>query len=169
MDWTKSTFPATASRPREERIFLHYRAVFMANNEFNRVFGTIVIPFLKLDLMLVFVSGFFACARLFSSISLVSLFLSATVSITTIALLIPTSIVMSRMFDLSLNFHVNLSSQTLQITEKQARKVFVASLKSCQLVRCKIGNWYYMEGKAKLTMLHNVLNGLAYLLINAKA
>ena len=141
----------------------------MANNEFNRVFGTIVIPFLKFALMLIFVSAVFVCARLFKSISLIPLAFAAILSFTTMALLVPTSIVMSRMFDLSLNFRMILFSETLQITEKNTRRILEASLESCPLVRCKIGSWYYMEAKAKLTILHNILNGLAYLLINAKA
>ena len=138
----------------------------MANVQFNRVFGTIVIPFLKFVLMLIFVTAFFACARLFDSINALSLAFAAVLSITTMGLLVPISIVMSKLYDLSLNFRSTMYSENLQITEKKTRKVLETSLESCPLIRCQVGNWYYMEAEAKLTMLHNVLNGLAYLLIN---
>ena len=102
------------------------------------------------------------------SMNLILLVLAGVLSITTMALLVPISIVTTRMYDLSLDFQKHMVSETLQITEKKTRRVLKTSLKSCPLIRCKVGNWYYMEAKAKLTMLHNLLNGLAYLLINER-
>ena len=150
MDWTRSKFkfPVATSRSREERIILYYRGIYMANNEFNRVLGTIVIPYLKLGIILNFVSAVFACARLFDSMDLISLAFVSVLSVTSMALLVPISIVMSKLYDLSLNFSRNMFSETLQITEKKNRRIPVASLKSCPLIRCKVGNWHYMEEKA---------------------
>jgi len=41
-------------------------------------------------------------------------------------------------------------------------------LKSCPLIRCKVGGLYHMESKAKLTLIQKVINGLKYLLVNVR-
>jgi hypothetical protein len=41
-------------------------------------------------------------------------------------------------------------------------------IESCQLIRCQVGGLYYMEAKAKLTLIHQVVNGVVYLLVNVK-
>ena len=171
IEWPKSEFqfPSTKPRSKEDKSILYYKAIYVMNNEVNVVFGTIIIPYLKVILMLLFVSAVFACARLFETISFLTLVFAAILSITTTGLLGPISIVMYRLYDLSLNFPKNLFAETLQSTGKKSRKYLEANLNSCPLIRCQIGSWYHMEGKAKLTMLHNTINGLAFLLINVKA
>ena len=165
--WPPLAIPNESEASRLERCILHYRAIYILNNDFNLVFGKLILPFLKFALIITFSLSFFAVARLFNDLGSFSLFFLGMYALCGAALLAPLAIVTSSMFDLSSQFHRNVSSNIGLSTGIQIKRRLQQQLISCPIIRCQIGNLYYMEGKAKLTMVHNILNLLACLLIES--
>ena len=146
-----------------------YKGIYLINNSFNNTFGKVCIPFFKMIVILTFVTSFFAFLRLYQDLELLPLFLVVVLVITAPPLAIPMSIVMSSLYDLSSKFNRYFTIRIQHIATNKTRKlVFQGQLKSCFIIRCQVGNFYYMEGKAKLTLIHNVLNGIVFLMVNAK-
>ena len=73
------------------------------------------------------------------------------------------------MYEMSKDFPENLTTQISRITDKKTKKILDGQLQSCFLIRCRVGNLYHMEAGAKLTMLHNLVNGVVFLMVNVKA
>ena len=131
-------------------------------------FGKLCIPFLKIILVLGFIICFFAFARLYQDLDILSLVLVTGVASIIPVLVIPMSIVMSSLYDMSSKFKRHLSIRIQFEANQERRRVLEGQLKSCALIRCQVGNFYHMEAKAKLTLIHNVLNGIVFLMVNAK-
>jgi hypothetical protein len=49
--------------------------------------------------------------------------------------------------------------------EKGIREIRIRELRSCQLVRCQIGSFYHMEGKAKLTLANTMVNCFVFMIV----
>jgi len=81
-------------------------------------------------------------------------------------IIIPMSIIMSRMFDISAQFKQKLLPCIQMIGDKKIRKIIEGQLEACSLIRCSIGGLYHMEAQAKLTLLQNMVNGVVWLLVN---
>ena len=146
---------------------MNYRGVYILNNDCNMVFGTLYIPFAKMAIMLAIVLSVFALVRLYNDLHILSLFLLTSVAFTATILIGPISIAMSSLYDMSSKFPHNLFLQ-IHITPEKNSRIYKLQLKSCQLIRSQVGNFYYMESKAKLTVIHNILNGIVFLLVNVK-
>ena len=146
-----------------------YRGIYLINNSFNNTFGKLCMPLFKMTLVLAFVTSVFAFVRLYQHLGVLSFILVTGIMSTVPLLVIPMSIVMSSLYDISSKFNRNISIRTHRIGANQNRKrVLEGQLKSCLLIRCQVGNFYYMEAQAKLTLVHNVLNGIVFLMVNAK-
>ena len=130
------------------------------------VFGTIYIPFVKLFLIFGFITSFFGLVRLFKHLDAISLVFVATVLTFAMLVLLPISGIMSSLYDMSKDFSRNVSAQIK--TERVTKKILESELKSCFAIRCTVGNLYHMESEAKLTLLHQVVNGLVFLLTNSQ-
>ena len=151
-----------------ERLIFQYKGIYMLNNEFNLAFGTIFIPFMKLLLFTFFIFGFFASVRLFESLNGISAAFAILMMLTAVILIVPVSCVMSSLYDVSSEFPQNISPHISKIMHKKRRRILEAHLKSCPVIRCKVGGLYHMEAKAKLTMLHQIINGVVLLMVNFK-
>jgi len=136
----------------------------------NLVFGQILIPSAKLMLMVVFTVSFFSLFRLYKRLNILSLVLVTPITVLVLILLIPMTLVISSLYVTSKKFTGNMA-QCIRELDDTARnkKTLQLGLRSCNLIRCKVGGLYYMEAKAKLTTLHKVVNGLKYLLVNVKS
>ena len=119
-------------------------------------------------LILGFSLCFFAFVRLYQDLEILSLSFITIGVLSAPALLVPISIVMSSLYDMSSSFTRHLSLSFLVFASQEHREVFERQLKSCSLICCQVGNFYHVESKAKLTMIHNVLNGISFLMVNAK-
>jgi len=136
----------------------------------NLVFGQIIVPSAKLMLMVVFTVSFFALFRLYKRLEMLSLILIAPVTVLQLLILIPMTLVISSLYGTSKKFTRNMAQSIRELDETaRNKKKLQLELKSCNLIRCKVGGMYYMEAKAKLTTLHKVVNGLKYLLVNVKS
>jgi len=153
------------------RCILQYKALYILNTKCNMVFGKIVLPGIKLVLMVAFTIAFFTVIRLYKYLHPLSLCMVTLVSWTCFLLLIPLTIVMSSVYGTSRRF-LKVSNQCvwqLYSNEDRMNKVMLKrQLNSCNLIRCQVGGMYYMESKAKLTVVHKLVNGFKYMLVNVK-
>ena len=168
IEWIE--FPAeTCPSPSQlKRLIFQYKGIHMLSNEFNVVFGTIFIPFMKLILFTFCIFGFFISVRLFQFLNPISVAFVVVMMLTSVILLVPVSCVMSNLYDVSSKFPGNLSPHFSKIIQKKRRRILEAHLKSCPVIRCKVGGLYHMEAKAKLTMIHQIINGVVFLMVNFK-
>ena len=140
----------------------------MLNNCCNIVFGRFFLPFLKTLLISGFILSFFAVVRLYKDLDIFSLVLVAVLAASIPLVIVPISVVMSSFYDTSSKFNRQLCLRIHLIANKKHKAVFDRELKSCPLIRCQVGNVYHMEAKAKLTLIHHVLNAIAFLMVNVK-
>jgi len=134
------------------------------------VFGQILIPSFKLAQMVSFATSFFTMVRFFEQLNLPSVILLALFAWTTILILFPTTFVLSNLFKDSKHFlsSLILRIQNIENLPPEYRWILQRQLRACNQIRCQVGGMYYMEEKAKLTIIHKVVSGLKYLLVNVK-
>jgi len=155
--------------PQIYKCILHYKSLVIITKDCNLVFGRILLPFVKLLLMIFFVTSFFALLRFYDQLNLIPLVLLILITYTTLLLLLPTTMVMSALYKTSKTFIRNLKPRIRSLNESiNQKEILKGQLKSCGLIRCEIGGLYFMESKAKLTLIHKIVNGLKYLLVNVK-
>jgi len=83
-------------------------------------------------------------------------------------LIMPISIIMSSLYETSAQFQYNLKQAVNTVSNTNVMNYWKLALESCPVVRCKVGSLYYMEAKAKLTLLQRLVDGIIFLLVNAK-
>ena len=137
------------------------------NNDYNAAFGKIIVPFVKFGIILGFIMTFFATVRLYEDLDMLSLVFVFSCALNSLLLMTPMAIVMSSLFDISTKFARNLLPMIHLVPVKRNKEMLGRQLNSCPLIRCQVGSMYHMEAQAKLTMLHNVVNGIAFLMVNA--
>jgi len=168
-DWPNSKLNlGESTKSRINRCVRYYRGIYLINQEVNAAFGTLFIPFVKLVLLLGFIVSFFAIVRLREKLDGISSVMIPATFTATVLVVVPFSIVMSRMYQSSKNFKLVLAPKIREFTRREIRDYLQYKVQSCCLIRCKVGNMYYMEAQAKLTMLDRVVNGLVFLLVNSK-
>jgi len=150
----------------------YYRGVYLLNENSNVAFGKVFIPWMKLVVLLGMIVTSFAIIRLRADLDAISSFLMPAALIGSLTLIVPITMVMSSTCRISEKFRQSLTSDRYHLDELRLRarnrNYFDRLLRSCSLIRCKVGNMYHMEAQAKLTMLDRTVNGLVYLLVNSK-
>jgi len=150
-------------------LILHYQGIDILSKDFNMAFGRLVVPFLKLSLVILFVTSFSSIVRLWSQLNILSILMLFIMVIGSSTTVIPASIMMSSLFDKSTQFQRNTSTAFVdRIPDRKEKKILRGHLKACPVIRCQVGNLYHMEAKAKLTLLHHAVNGMVYMLVNVK-
>jgi hypothetical protein len=74
-------------------------------------------------------------------------------------------------YNISKKFHQGVETSLIKdpcSTDTVERHLIKATLKSIPIMKSQIGSFYYMEGKAKLTLLHNVVRGIAFMMVTFK-
>jgi len=127
-----------------------------------------MIPFIKLMLVSVFVTSFFAVVRLHRALDKLSLATVLVCVVTSVSLVGPISVVMSSLYKMSTKFSRNLSPKIKLVSNEAEKLIYLRELKSCPMIRCKVGGLYHMESKAKLTLVQKVINAIKYLLVNVR-
>ena len=168
-DWPKSqSFPAESCNQIQNCI-LYYKGLYLVTKDFNRAFGQVCIPIIKFFVMMGLVLSFFALVCLHNELGISSLITVVLALSTTLFLIVPASIIMSNLFEISSKFYPRLSPKIQLIGDPKAKGILERQLKSyCPIIRCQIGNFYYMEAQAKLTVVHNILDGVMFLVVNTK-
>jgi len=140
----------------------------MVIQDISKAIGTLFIPSGKLSTLTGFMVSFFALVRYRTRLDVLSFLFIAVYMISALCVAVPLSLVLSSIYTLSKDFRHTLSSSTRLIEGRLVRKYFQYRLNSCTLIRCKVGNLYYMEAEAKLTMIDHTVNGIMLLLVNVK-
>jgi len=166
LDW--STFDVFRPKSRLKRCVQYYRGIYLINEDMNLAFGKIFIPFAKLMLLVAIIISVFAIIRLRADLDTVSFVLLGALLIGCFILVVPISIIISSTYQISTHFKLNVSTIINGVADKSAKAELMSQLKSCALIRCKVGDLYHMEAKAKLTMLDRTFNGIVCLLVNVK-
>jgi len=166
LDW--STFDVLRPKSRVKNCIQYYRGIYLMNEDMNLAFGKLFIPLSKLLLLAAVIISVFALIRLRANLDALSFALLGVVLIGCSILVVPISIIISQTYQISKYFKPNISTIINQIEDKRKKEVLRGQLKSCALIRCKVGNLYQMEAKAKLTMLDRTVNGIVCLLVNVK-
>jgi len=151
-----------------EKCISMYRRIYSYNNLCNNLFGSVIIPTLKLGFASAFILCFFICVRLYKELDLPVVLLALLICPTCLIVLTAMSIVMSSLYDISAHFRPNIRAKIQKIESTLQRKILQRELDACPTLRCCVGSVYHMEAKAKLTLVHSILNGVACLLINVK-
>jgi len=146
-----------------------YRKLLSFNELCNSLFGTVLIPSVKVAFAFGFILCFFSSVRLYKQLDVTLYLLVVVFSITALVVLTAMSIVMSSLYDISSRFQQNTRGRLQNLNlEKISKKILKRELKGCRPLRCRVGSVYHMEAKAKLTLAHSVINGVACLLIHVK-
>ena len=143
----------------------------MMSIDSNKVFGNLIIPFLKSGLIVTFIISFFAGVLFFrttSAFPTVAFVVTLSFCISTITVLTPFSITISGLFDSSAQRFRHTFPKIQLVADKKSKQILNRELKSCATVCCQVGGLYHMEAMSKLTMLGGMVNGVAFLLINMK-
>jgi len=147
---------------------MHYRGIHILSNDFNLAFGKLIIPCLKLVLVMVFILASFAMVRLRNELDGLNFAFVLAVTVTTLGLILPISMIMSSLYDSSSKFQQNMLPVLNSISDEYERNLVQHQVRSCPLIRCQVGNLYHMEAKAKLTLLQHVVSGVVFLLVNVR-
>ena len=151
-----------------ETNIIHYKGIYILNNICNIAFGSHFIPCSKLNIIIMMILCLFSCLRAYEYLDYISYTFLVVMVITGILFIVPISIVMSSLYDISKDMTWNLKPHISRIMDKEAKRFLDRQLKSCGVIRCRVGNLYYMEAKAKLTTLDNIVNGIVFLMVNVK-
>jgi len=142
-----------------------YRSIRLLNDLHNMTFGSIFVPFTKLALLLVLFISTYATIKLRSIMSPVVFGFFLVYVIDAFVLTVPSAVIMSKIFSLSSQFQVQ-QAQQLNLLPPISRFDVQRQLKSFPALKCQVGSFYHMEGKAKLTLADNMANGIAFMLLS---
>jgi hypothetical protein len=143
-----------------------YKSAFRLNGLHNAVFGKFYIPASKFMLLTFYINlPLFGVFCYWDKLDLPSISTLVVMFVTAVSLLVSCSHVMSAIYDISSQFQRNMKEKIKVSGDKIMRKVWLRDLRSCQLVRCQIWNFYHMERKAKLTMINTLVNGFVFLVV----
>jgi len=131
----------------------------------NNAFGSIAIPSAKLLIVTCFVAMVYGVVHWRSSFDTL-MYCTVLGYLVFLTMLVPTgAVAMTLVFVLSLNFHQSMRVR-LQFQRGEERATRRKTLTSLPSLKCKVGPFYYMESKAKLTLADNLVNGVAFTLMH---
>lgn len=144
-----------------------YRAVKLLNDLHNIAFGSIFIPLLKLGLVMAIMVTAFGVIRLRNEFSTPVYVIFVLYFVTELIMLIPGTALMSLVYDITIPFQRNIwNNFTENEQSDKEREAIRRILRSLPFLKCGIGSFYHMEGRAKLTLGDNLANGIAYCLVS---
>jgi len=131
------------------------------NHMHNMAFGSIFISTFKLCLLLTLFVSLFCVIRLRDSVSFPVLLMFIFYAFTIVILLIPGAVLMSQVYNISLKFRQYAVTNFCK-DEQRKKEIIKRELNSLSVLKCNIGALYYMEGKAKLTLVDNTARCFVY-------
>jgi len=78
---------------------------------------------------------------------------------------LPGALIMSKIFNLSSQFQIQ-QAKRLGLLPPISRIDLRRQLKSFPTLKCQVGTFYHMEGRAKLTLVDNMTHGIAFMLLS---
>ena len=138
---------------------------------FNKAFGRIFIPGLKLMLGLLVVFSAYGAIGFWSKLNAVSIAMVLVFCVSCSTWIFPGAVLMSFAYNISGQFKPNLYHKIHFSNDSKAgfkKLICLKQLRACQVIRCQVGHFYHMEQKAKLTLLNTLINGVVFLLVRDK-
>ena len=141
--------------------FMH-RAMSLLNNLLNVALGSVYLPTMQIIALLCLYTTVSMSTRLRAHFTL-PVYFCCILYLVTIAVIRAGASVLSQVFSISCSFHPNMHKHLDRVTDK--KKIYLSRvLRSLLVLKCRIGCFYYMEDKAKLTLADNVVSRIAFVL-----
>ncbi len=167
---TSTEWPLEAEFPVEQCLRV-YRTAFLLNRLNDAAFGKFFIPVAKCMFLTFYINvPAFAIVCYWDRLDFLSISTLGLVFFLATPILVSCTLVMSRIYDISSQFQANMAKkvQTSKDKDNGTIQIWMRELRSCQLVRCQIGNFYHMEGKAKLTLVNTIVNAFVFMVVQRK-
>jgi hypothetical protein len=146
-----------------------YRSAFLLNRLNNSAFGKLYIPAGKCLLVVFFINvPAFAVFCFWDQLDVISISAFCSVAAAVGPVIFTCSSVMSKIYGISSQFQRNMEQKIQASGNKAMRNEWIRELRSCQVVRVQIGNFYHMEGKAKLTIVNTMVNWFVFMVVQQK-
>jgi hypothetical protein len=146
-----------------------YKSAFLLNSLNNSGFGQLIIPALKFLTLFFYVNvTAFTVFCYWEKVDILPILMLTALFLTSASAIGVCSLVMSSIYNISSQFQRNMKQKIRVSEEKGIREIRIRELRSCQLVRCQIGSFYHMEGKAKLTLANTMVNCFVFMIVQHK-
>jgi len=141
-----------------------YRVISILKQLTYTVFETSVIPLGKLVVISAVIPCSYTLIRHRQHLDLVSFLFTLIMCVSIPLILLPMSIIMSNTYNFSDRLPKNMLYFVQGLTRAEKTEI-LARLKSYQVMRCHVGGFYYMERKAKLTLIQSLVQGVVFALL----
>jgi hypothetical protein len=146
-----------------------YKSSFLLNRLNDAAFGKLYIPTAKFLILIFYINiPAFVIFCYWEHLDPFSICTFLAVFLASVPVLAGSALVMSEIYNISSQFKRNLMPKIQACENKAMKKVWKMELRSCQVVRCQVGNFYHMEGKAKLTLVDTMLNSFVFMVVQRK-
>jgi len=142
-----------------------YRSIRLLNDLHNITFGSLFVPLGKSELLLILFITTYATFKLRSFMSSMVFGFILIYMIDVLLLALTSALIMSKVFNLSSKFRIQ-QAKKLKLIPPIRRMDLQRQLESFPTLKCQVGPFYHMEGKAKLTMLDTMTRGVAFMLLS---
>jgi hypothetical protein len=147
------------------RCFNVYRGTFLLNQICNDGLGRIFVPAMKILMCTILMASAFGLIRLTNILDSVTMAFLAVDVVAGGGVLMFGVLLMSNIYGNAVRFQRGALQMIPQISDRKERAYHFKKYRSCQSIRCKVGSFYSMEGKAKLTLADAVVNGVVSVLL----
>ncbi len=146
-----------------------YKSAFLLNRLNDSAYGKLYIPSAKLLIIIFYINlPAFAIFCYWDQLDPFSISVFFAVFVTSAPVLVGCALVMSGIYNISSQFQRNMEPKIQAGARLGMKKAWMQELWSCQVVRCQVGNFYHMEGKAKLTLVDTMLNCFVFMIVQRK-
>jgi hypothetical protein len=137
----------------------------MLNHLSNMACGQLLVPGATAILCLLISATGFGIASYWNQLGVLLSGFFLSLILTALGMLIPSALAMSATYTYSLQFSKNMRERIHALDNKDIKALHLREVRSCQVIRCQVGNLYHMESRAKLRMVVSAVNGFRFLLI----
>jgi len=142
-----------------------YRSIRLLNDLHNITFGALFVPLLKLACLVVLFISTYATIKLRYVMHPVVFGFFLGYIFQVFLMTFPGATIMSKIFCLSSQFRIQ-QAKYLTLLPPVSRIHLQRQLASLPALKCQVGEFYHMEGKAKLTLADNMTHGVAFMLLS---
>jgi len=167
VEWPRGTpnRPAFNEKLIPECYLSVYKSIRVMNDLHNAAFGSLFFPVWKLCGVLAFPISAYCTIKLGTSMGSALFGFFHLYFIAILVIIVPGAMLMSEIYKLSSEFHRNVQQAVIKRLGKENLVIF-QQLRAVPELKCKIGEFYYMEGKAKLTLADNLTRGVSFMLLS---
>jgi len=148
-----------------EDFILTYRKALILNNLHNLAFGSIFVPTLKFCCVFTFFITFLAVTKLRHIISHISFVIFLFYTLIILILIVPSAVIMSEIYHNSNKFPMSAKKDFIDCTHSNL-SLTRRRLNSLPILKSKVGIFYHMEGRAKLTLFDDIARGIAFMMVS---